>query len=133
MRKKQILIVDDVRETLLALKIRLEYAGYEVFTAADGEAGLKAARDLKPDLILLDVMLPKIDGFSICRLLKFDDEYARIPIIMLTAKGQTSDMEIGKQVGADAYMTKPYNAKDLIAKVTEFTSTDYVPAKLGSV
>ncbi|MEE9169055.1 MAG: response regulator [bacterium] len=133
MRKKKILIVDDVRETLLALKIRLEYAGYEVFTAADGEAGLKAARDLKPDLILLDVMLPKIDGFSICRLLKFDDEYARIPIIMLTAKGQTSDMEIGKQVGADAYMTKPYNAKDLIAKVTEFTSTDYVPAKLGSV
>ncbi len=133
MRKKKILIVDDVRETLLALKIRLEYAGYEVFTAADGEAGLKAARDLKPDLILLDVMLPKIDGFSICRLLKFDDEYARIPIIMLTAKGQTSDMEIGKQVGADAYMTKPYNAKDLIAKVTEFTSNDYVPAKVGSV
>ncbi len=133
MRKKKILIVDDVRETLLALKIRLEYAGYEVFTAADGEAGLKAARDLKPDLILLDVMLPKIDGFSICRLLKFDDEYARIPIIMLTAKGQASDMEIGKQVGADAYMTKPYNAKDLITKVTEFTSNDYVPAKVGSV
>jgi DNA-binding response OmpR family regulator len=133
MRKKKILVVDDVRETLLALKIRLEYAGYDVFTAADGEAGLKAARDLKPHLILLDVMLPKIDGFSVCRLLKFDDEYARIPIIMLTAKGQASDMDIGKQVGADAYMTKPYNAKDLIAKVTELTCTDYVPAKLGSV
>ena len=133
MRKKKILIVDDVRETLLALKIRLEYAGYEVFTASDGEAGLKMARDIKPELILLDVMLPKIDGFSVCRLLKFDDEYAQIPIIMLTAKGQTSDMEIGKQVGADDYVTKPYNAKELIAKVAELTSEDYVLSKLTSM
>ena len=82
MKKKRILAVDDVRETLLALRIRLEYAGYEVYTATDGEAGLNMAKSLKPDMILLDVMLPKIDGISICRLLKFDEEYASIPIII---------------------------------------------------
>ncbi len=122
MKKKKILAVDDVRETLLALKIRLEYAGYDVYTATDGEAGLKMSRNLKPDLILLDVMLPKIDGFSICRLLKFDEEYESIPIIMLTAKGQTNDKEIGKKVGANAYFTKPYNAKELLEKIAELIS-----------
>ena len=122
MKKKRILVVDDVRETLLALKIRLEYAGYEVFTSVDGEAGLNMARNLKPDLILLDVMLPKIDGFSVCRLLKFDEEYENIPIIMLTARSQQNDKEIGKQVGANAYLTKPYNAKELLDKITELTS-----------
>ena len=122
MKKKRILVVDDVRETQLALKIRLEYAGYEIFSAADGEAGLNMARNLKPDLILLDVMLPKIDGFSVCRLLKFDEEYENIPIIMLTARSQQNDKEIGKQVGANAYLTKPYNAKELLDKITELTS-----------
>ena len=121
MKKKKILAVDDVRETLLALKIRLEYAGYDVYTATDGEAGLKMSRNLKPDLILLDVMLPKIDGFSICRLLKFDEEYESIPIIMLTAKSQTNDKEIGKKVGANAYFTKPYNAKEFLEKIEELT------------
>ena len=132
MKKKRILAVDDVRETLLALKIRLEYAGYEVYTATDGEAGLNLARSLKPDLILLDVMLPKIDGFSICRLLKFDEEYESIPIIMLTAKSQTSDKEIGKQVGANAYITKPYNAKELLEKIGELTSNKLVASNIGN-
>ena len=132
MKKKRILVVDDVRETLLALKIRLEYVGYEVFTSADGEAGLNMARKLKPDLILLDVMLPKIDGFSVCRLLKFDEEYENIPIIMLTAKSQQNDKEIGKQVGANAYLTKPYNAKELLDKITELTSRQLATSNVGN-
>ena len=132
MKKKKILVVDDVRETLLALKIRLEYAGYEVYTAVDGEAGLNMARSLIPDLILLDVMLPKIDGFSICRLLKFDEEYELIPIIMLTARSQTNDREIGKQVGANEYFTKPYNAKELLEKIAELTSNRLVASNIGN-
>lgn len=132
MRKKRILIVDDVRETLLALKIRLEYAKFEVFTASDGETGLKMARELKPDLVLLDVMLPKIDGFSVCRLLKFDEEYGNIPIILLTAKGQMTDKELGKQVGADAYITKPYNARELIGSVSSLLGETIVSSKIDN-
>ena len=121
MKKKRILIVEDVEETLFALKKKLEYAGYEVYTAANGYTGCNLAKSLRPDLILLDVMLPNIDGFSVCRLLKFDEEYASIPIIMLTAKSQSSDKEIGKQVGVNAYFTKPYNAKELLEKIEELT------------
>jgi DNA-binding response OmpR family regulator len=133
MAKKKLLVVDDVRETLLALKIRLEYANYEVITATDGEMGLKMAREVSPDLIVLDVMLPKIDGFSICRLLKFDEEYEHIPIIMLTAKGQQTDRETGKKVGADAYLTKPYNAKELLDHVNSLLSEAYIPSKYNSL
>lgn len=133
MAKKKLLVVDDVRETLLALKIRLEYANYEVITATDGEMGLKMAREVNPDLIVLDVMLPKIDGFSVCRLLKFDEEYEHIPIIMLTAKGQQKDRDIGKQVGADVYLTKPYNAKELLDHVNKLLSDAYIPSKYNSL
>ena len=122
MKKKKILVVEDSRVTLIALKKILENNGYEVYAATDGEDGLKKSRILKPDLILLDVMLPKIDGLSICRLLKFDETYASIPIIMLTAKSQTSDKEIGKQVGANAYITKPCNTKELLEKIEELIS-----------
>ena len=132
MKKKKILAVDDVRETLLALKIRLEYAGYEVYTAANGETGSNLAKSLRPDLILLDVMLPKIDGFSICRLLKFDEAYESIPIIMLTAKSQTNDKEIGKKVGANAYFTKPYNAKELLEKIAELISNKLAAGNFGN-
>ncbi len=133
MVKKRILVVDDVRETLLALKIRLEYANYEVLTATDGEMGLKMAREVNPDLILLDVMLPKIDGFSVCRLLKFDEDYENIPIVMLTAKGQDKDRETGKQVGADVYLTKPYNIKELLGHIKMLASDAYIPPKYNSL
>ncbi len=133
MKKKRILAVDDVRETLMALRIRLEHAGYEVMTATDGEMGLKMARDLHPDLIILDVMLPKIDGFSVCRLLKFDEEYENIPIIMLTARGQESDMQIGQEVGADVYLTKPYNSEELLGHIKRLTSEAYISPKLNDL
>ncbi len=133
MNKKRILVVDDVRETLLALKIRLEYANYEVITATDGELGLKMARKSSPDLIVLDVMLPKIDGFSICRLLKFDEDYEKIPIILLTAKGQEKDRKTGKIVGADVYLTKPYNAKELLGHIKSLTGKTDVPSKYDNL
>jgi|Deesub1362B_J571_1020462.scaffolds.fasta_scaffold01287_2 DNA-binding response OmpR family regulator len=133
MRKKRILVVDDVKETLMALKIRLEYSGYEVLTAPDGELGLKLAREENPDLIILDVMLPKIDGFSVCRLLKFDEDYEHIPIIMLTAKGQETDKAIGKEVGADVYLTKPYNPRELIYHIERLTGSSGSAEKLNQL
>lgn len=117
--KKRILIVEDEAEMLKALQLRLESNGYEVLAAQDGMSGLHQARKEKPDLILLDVMLPKMDGFRICRMLKFDQDYRHIPIIMLTAKVQAADMEQGLAMGADAYMTKPYKAEELVAKIQD--------------
>ena len=133
MSKKKILVVDDVRETLLALKIRLEKANYEVLTATDGGMGLKMAREAHPDLIILDVMLPKIDGFSVCRLLKFDEDYENIPIIMLTAKGQDKDRDTGKSVGADVFLTKPCNLKELLMNVEKLTALSNIPAEPNKV
>lgn len=131
--KKKILVVDDVPETLLALKIRLQYSGYEVLTAKDGAEGLAMARECKPDLIILDVMLPKMDGFSVCRLLKFDEEYEHIPIIMLTARGQDRDKEIGKKVGADLYITKPYDPKLLLQEVQHLTNEEFSTKRLTEI
>ena len=126
MKKKKILIVDDARTTLLSLKMNLEFAGYDIYTAMDGEAGLNMAISLKPDLILLDIMMPKIDGFSVCRLLKFDEEYENIPVILLTVKNQIKDKKICRQVGADFYITKPFDIKALISKVGELTGKTQV-------
>ncbi len=121
MAKKRILIVEDMPESLMILRIRLEANGYEVISATDGEEALNKARELRPDLILLDVMLPKMDGYTVCRLLKFDEEYEDIPIIMLTARGQEKDMAIGKNVGADMYFIKPYNHVKLLAAIEKLT------------
>jgi DNA-binding response OmpR family regulator len=117
--KKKILIVDDNPSLAKSLEIRLHGAGYETLAAHDGDEGLKMAREQKPDLILLDVLLPKIDGFTVCRLLKFDRLYEQIPIVILTAKSQAKDMEIGKEIAADAYVVKPFNWASLLALVDQ--------------
>ena len=111
---KHILIIDDEQDMLDLLRPRLEAAGYEVSTAPDGQSGLDKAREEKPDLILLDVMMPKIDGYQVCRFLKFDEDYKHIPIILLTARGQEQDRETGKKVGADGYLTKPFEKEELL-------------------
>jgi DNA-binding response OmpR family regulator len=103
---------------LRALKDNLEFVGYQVQTAADGEEGLQKALDLRPDLILLDIMLPKINGYEICRLVR--REGLEMPIIMLTAKGQESDIVLGLDLGADDYVTKPFSVKELLARVNAF-------------
>jgi len=118
-KKKRILIVDDEPALRMGLKIRLEAHNYEVLEAADGQTALDKAKGENPDLIILDVMLPGIDGYKICRMLKFDDNYKNIPIIMLTARAQAQDEQTSKQVGADAYLTKPPKADILLGKISE--------------
>ena len=115
---KRILIIEDEQAIRSILRKRLEANGYEVIVAEDGEEGLAVARQEKPDLILLDVMLPKRDGYSVCRLLKFDQRYRHIPVVMLTARAQEKDKKLGQQTGADAYVTKPFDAAELLATVS---------------
>ncbi|MEW6619034.1 MAG: response regulator [bacterium] len=119
MSKKKVLVIDDEPFLVKALKIRLEMSGYEVITAYDGLDGLNKAIEERPDLILLDVMLPKKNGYQICQRLKSDEQYKHIPIVMLTAKGQKSDKEWGERTGADVYITKPFDDKELLAKIKE--------------
>jgi len=119
MAKNKILLVEDDSYLVKAITIRLEANDFEVVAAIDGEEGLAKARSEKPDLIILDIMLPKMSGFDICRKLKIDKRYKDIPIIMLTAKFQPSDIEFGKEMGADAYITKPFDSQVLLAKIEE--------------
>lgn len=117
MDKKRILIVDDEEDILNLLKFRLEANSYEVLIASDGQEGLNKARNEKPDLVILDLMLPKIDGYKVCRMLKFDESYKNIPIIIFTAKNQKKDEDLGKEMGADAYVTKPFEPEMLLEKI----------------
>ena len=117
---KKILVIDDEVELTKAMTIRLNTAGYEVSIAHDGEGALKKARLEKPDLIILDLMLPKIDGYKVCRLLKFDQKYREIPIIMVTARVEEEDKRLGMETGADEYITKPFDWSDLLEKITKF-------------
>ncbi|MBU1006764.1 MAG: response regulator [Candidatus Omnitrophica bacterium] len=117
--KKKILIVDDEEDLRKMLRFRLEATGYDVDEAADGQEGLDRARSNWPDLILLDLMLPKIDGYKVCRMIKFDEKHKHKPIIMFTARAQEKDKMIGKEMGADAYITKPFEAETLLAKIEE--------------
>ncbi len=116
---KKILIIEDEQPIINLLKIRLTANGYEVMFAKDGETGLKVAQEGQADLIILDLMLPGIDGYKICRMLKFDAKYKKIPIIILTAKGTDEDKLLGTKVGADAYITKPFEPETLLEKIKE--------------
>jgi DNA-binding response OmpR family regulator len=113
-----ILIVEDDPTMLRGLKDNFEFKGYRVVTAPDGEEGLNAALNEKPDLIILDIMLPKINGYEVCRLIR--KEELDMPIIMLTAKGEESDIVLGLNLGADDYVTKPFSIKELLARAAAF-------------
>ncbi len=117
---KKILLVDDEESLVMLLSERLKFNGYDVITASDGQEGLDKAKKEKPDLILLDVMMPKMNGYQVSRLLKFDQRFKHIPIIMLTARTQAIDMKTGKETGADAYITKPFESENLIAEIKKF-------------
>lgn len=116
---KTILIIDDDPNIIALLENFIKPMGFEILTASDGMAGLELARTKRPALILLDIMLPKLDGYKISRFLKFDDTYSSIPIVMLTAKSDAKDQQIGKQTGADAYVTKPFNKNDIVKLINE--------------
>ena len=118
MANEAILIVEDDPAMLRGLKDNFVFKGYQVKTAKDGESGLNEALSSKPDLILLDIMLPGINGYEICRLIR--GEGLDMPIIMLTAKGQESDIILGLNLGADDYVTKPFNVQELLARVNAF-------------
>ena len=106
------LVVEDEENLVEALRYNLEREGYAVLTAMDGEKGLELARGSNPDLIILDVMLPRLDGFEVCRILRRD---VNTPILMLTAKGEEVDRIVGLELGADDYVTKPFSMRELLA------------------
>lgn len=119
---KRILVVDDEEDIVSVIKARLENAGYEVDCAYDGKEGLMKIKAHKPDLVILDIMMPEINGSTLCGMLKFDDDYKDLPIILLTAKGGKLDKEIGATVGADAYIVKPFDSQELINVIKDFLS-----------
>lgn len=116
----RILIVDDEPFIVETVRFALERAGYTCLAADNGEDALKIAREENPGLILLDIMLPKLNGYQICRLLKFDERYRHIPIVMLTARAQARDRLLGKEIGADEYVTKPFELPALLQLVARY-------------
>ena len=114
---KKIFIADDESGFVSTLTSRLEFEGFETTTAADGKAAMEMIPDEKPDLILLDIMMPAMNGYQVCRELKENPDTSSIPILMLTAKSQESDKFWGQEAGADAYVTKPFDMDELIAEM----------------
>ncbi len=116
---QRILIADDEPNIVVSLEFLMKREGFDVQVAADGEAALQAIAQQVPDLILLDIMLPKKDGFEVCQQIRANPPWKSIKVVMLTAKGRDTEVSKGLALGADAYMTKPFSTKDLVAKVRE--------------
>ncbi|MFA6356362.1 MAG: response regulator [Candidatus Omnitrophota bacterium] len=131
MEKKKILLVDDEEDVLRTVGFRLQSIGYDVVTASDGMEGLNKAHEEKPDLIILDLMLPKMHGYKVCAFLKKDTRYAKIPIIMFTAKAGDLDKKLGLEVGADAYVMKPFEPPELIKTIEGLLAKNNIDKKSG--
>ncbi len=114
---KKILIADDEQNIVISLEFLMKREGFEVLIANDGEEAVKRIRSDCPDLVLLDVMMPKKSGFEVCQEIKADPAFSGVRILMLTAKGRDTEMAKGLALGADAYMTKPFSTKELVEKV----------------
>ncbi len=114
MADESILVIEDEENLVEALRYNLEREGYRVYASSDGAAGLETARSQRPDLIILDVMLPSLDGLEVCRILRRESE---VPILILTAKGEEIDRVVGLELGADDYVTKPFSMREVIARV----------------
>jgi DNA-binding response OmpR family regulator len=115
----RILIADDEPNIVISLEYLMKRAGYQVSIARDGQEALDTIRRERPRLVLLDVMMPKKSGFEVCQELRTDEQIKDTLVLMLTAKGRDTDVDKGLGVGADAYMTKPFSTKELVAKVAE--------------
>ena len=115
--KPKILIVDDEPDVVQLIEYNLKSAGYDVMTATDGQDALQQARGSSPDLIILDLMLPEVDGLDVCKILRRDAGTAGIPIVMLTAKASETDRVLGLELGADDYVTKPFSPRELVLRV----------------
>ncbi|MCT4634607.1 MAG: response regulator transcription factor [Firmicutes bacterium] len=114
---RKILIIEDDEHIVELIKFNLEQNNFEVVVAKNGDIGLEEAKSIQPDLILLDLMLPEIDGIEICKILKASERYSDIPIIMLTAKSSETDKIVGLELGADDYLTKPFSVRELLARI----------------
>ena len=117
---RTVLLVDDEPNIILSLEFLIEQAGYEARVARDGDAALKSIEERKPDLVLLDVMLPKRDGFDVCEKIRANPAWNDIRVIMLTAKGRDSERERGLALGADAYITKPFSTREAMEQIKRF-------------
>lgn len=117
MQSEKILIVEDDEDILQLLSFNFESAGFTVCTARDGVSGLAMAREKHPNMVLLDLMLPGMDGFEVCKELKRDERMAAVPVIMLTARGQEVDRIVGLELGADDYVVKPFSFRELLLRV----------------
>jgi DNA-binding response OmpR family regulator len=113
----RVLIVEDEPNIVLSLEILLQRAGYETASSADGEAALELIRRTHPDVVLLDIMLPKLNGYEVCRVVKSDPTLSSIPVVMLTAKGQEVEILKGLELGASAYIAKPFGNAEVLEAV----------------
>jgi DNA-binding response OmpR family regulator len=114
---KKVLIVDDEPNIVLSLEFMMKKEGFEVAVASDGDAALEKVASFAPDLVLLDVMMPNKSGYEVCQILRADPAQTNLKIVMLTAKGRETEVAKGVALGADAYVTKPFSTKDLVAQV----------------
>ena len=122
--KKTAVIIDDEEEMTHLLKIELEQAGYNAYVAYDGEEGFRQIRKVNPDVVILDILMPGLDGFEMLRILKADDTTKDIPIVVLTAKVHAKDIQKGKELGASLYIKKPFDAVKLIQAIHEIVEKD---------
>ena len=120
MTERKVLVVDDEVNITQIMEFSIGAEGYQVVTAANGEEAINKARKEQPNLIILDIMMPKVDGYEVCRVLKRDPLTKRIPVILLTAKGREIDKRLGYQVGASDYVVKPFSPSQLIEKVNSY-------------
>jgi len=116
---KKVLIADDEQNIVISLEFLLKREGFEVFVARDGEAALQMMADRRPDLVLLDVMMPKRSGYEVCQQIRANSDWRGVKVIMLTAKGREIEVAKGMALGADAYVTKPFSTKDLVAQARD--------------
>ena len=126
--KPKVLVVDDEPDAVELVSFNLKAAGMEVATAGDGNEALKKARSIQPNLIILDIMLPEVDGIEICKILRRDPKTSAIPIIMLTAKAAEVDRVLGLELGADDYVTKPFSPRELLLRVKRLLRVTQTPA-----
>ena len=127
--KTKILVVDDEPDVVELVDFNLKAAGYDVVTATDGEEALKKARAVLPSLIILDLMLPEVDGLEVCKILRREPQTSGIPIIMLTAKAAEIDRILGLELGADDYVTKPFSPRELVLRVKRLLRSEPAPEK----
>jgi DNA-binding response OmpR family regulator len=126
---KEILIVDDEPDVVVPIQFLMEQQGYRVMTAERGEDALDLIYQYKPDLVLLDIMLPGIDGYEVCEIIRLNPDFRDVKIIFLTAKGRESEIAKGLALGADAYISKPFSNTTLVARVKELLETTHEEAR----